>query len=149
MSEQSHSVLVEEVIRTNRYLTLATADEKSVWVAPLEYLVDEKLNFYFLSLPSSQHARHLAENDIVALAIFDREQADYSHELSAPLRGVQIEARAWLLEEKDYPEAVIAAIKALQPPMPPYEMFKIEPIRLHLPIIEDGINKRIEVDMHL
>lgn len=30
--------------------------------------------------------------------------------------------------------------------MPPYEAFSIEPLRADAPVIEDGVNKRVEVE---
>lgn len=147
MSQDTNSALVEEIIKGNRYLTLATADGASPWVAPLEYLVDENLNFYFLSVPSSRHARDLQRSDNVAIAIFESVQAEYSPDLSTTLRGVQIEAKARELSEDEYPDAVITAIEALSPPMPPYSVYKIEPVRFYLPIIARGVNDRIEVAM--
>lgn len=147
MPENRNVALVKELVRENRYLTLATTDSQSPWIAPLEYLVDDELNFYFLSLPSSRHARHLLSNDTVAVAIFDPAQEEYAPGITITLRGVQIEARAKLLPQDEYPSAVVSALEALRPPMPPYSVFKIEPLRFYLPTIENGVNDRIEVEM--
>lgn len=56
-------------------------------------------------------------------------------------------AEAHRLDEDEYPEAVVAAIEALEPPMPPYAAFEIGPERIYAPVIDDGVNKRVEVDM--
>jgi len=60
---------------------------------------------------------------------------------------VQIRGEATRLSEDEYPEAVTAAIEALDPPMPPYAAFKIDPHRVYAPIIDDGVNKRVEVEI--
>jgi len=111
-------------------------------------LVDVGFNFYFFSLPSSRHARHLKSNETVAVAIFDPVQAEYSPSMSITLSGVQIEGKARLLPTDEYPASVVSAIEALRPPMPPYSVFKIEPLRFYLPTIENGVNNRIEIEMN-
>lgn len=60
---------------------------------------------------------------------------------------MQIRGTATRLSEDEYPEAVNATIDALDPPMSPYTPYKIEPRRVYAPIIDDGVNKRVEVDM--
>jgi len=67
--------------------------------------------------------------------------------MEATLNGVQIRATAKQLYEEEYPPVVEAAIDELDTPMPPYAPFEIEPQRMYVPILEDGINKRVEVDL--
>lgn len=147
MAETDYQELAEEVIEQNRYLTLATTDETEPWVAPLEYIRDNDGNFYFFSTESSRHALHIERNETVAVAIFDAEQPEYSPDTSTSLNGVQIRGRAKRLSEDEHPDAVVSAIEALEPPMPPYAAFKVEPLRVYVPVIEDGVNKRAEVDL--
>lgn len=139
--------LVREIISENRYLSLATTDGTRPWIAPLEYMVDEDLNFMFFSSRDSLHARHIENNAHVSVAIFDREQPEYTPGVSTTLRGVQIRASARRLSKDEYPEAVNEAIAALQLPMPPYEVFLVEPSAFFIPKIVDGINERVEVPM--
>lgn len=139
--------LIREIINESRYLTLATTDGTRPWIAPLEYMVDEDLNFVFFSTGDSLHARHIENNAEVSVAIFDREQPEYTPDGSTTLRGVQIRASARRLSKDEYPDAVKEAIAALQPPMPPYEVFLIEPSAFFLPKIVDGINERVEIPM--
>lgn len=136
---------IEEILGRNRYLVLSTTDGSTPWIAPLEYLMDEDLNFYFLSTEDSRHARDIGRNEVVAVTVFDRDQPEYAPDLSASLNGVQIEAVASRVAPDDYSEAIEAAIEALKPPMPPYAVFKIEPRRFHVPKIERGVNVRVEV----
>lgn len=147
MRDNSYQEMVEEVIRENRYLALSTTDGTEPWIATIEYIRDEAGSFYFFSTTDSRHAQHIEQNATVAVAIWDKDQPEYSPDASTHLHGVQIRGEAHRLSEDEYPEAVTAAIDALDPPMPPYAAFKIEPHKLYAPIIDDGVNKRVEVDM--
>ena len=147
MSSKSDRDLVRDVISNGRYLVLSTTDGTEPWAAPLEYLHDEELNFYFLSTVDCRHARHIRMNPAVALVIFDVAQPAYSPDLSAPLRGVQIIASAAKLSPDEHPERVVEAIEALKPPMPPYQVFKVTPSVFYLPKVVNGINQRVEVQM--
>lgn len=148
MATEEQAQLAREMITEGRYLVLATTDGGEPWVAPIEYMRDEDLNLYFLSPRDSLHARHIEANPVVAVAIFDRKQpAEYSADASVTLRGVQIRGRAERLERDQYPEIVSEAIEALQPPMPPYEAYRIEPVQVFVPRLVDGVNERVEVEI--
>jgi uncharacterized protein YhbP (UPF0306 family) len=59
------------IIRENRYLTLATSDGTGPWAAPVAYVVDSRLDFYWASLRDATHSRHLEGGGSAAVAIFD------------------------------------------------------------------------------
>jgi uncharacterized protein YhbP (UPF0306 family) len=145
MASPSNQELVREIITSCRYLTLATCDGLDPWATPIEFLCDAELNFFFLSPAGCLHARHIEGNPRVALAIFEADQPEYSPDLTTPLRGVQVRGSASRLPAEEYPEDVVAAIAALNPPMPPYAVFKITPVEFHLPRIVNGINERVAV----
>lgn len=147
MASVNDQDLVREIISSCRYLTLSTCDGGEPWAAPIEFLCDDQLSFFFLSTDDSLHARHIARNPQVALALFETEQPEYSPDLTADLRGVQIRGSASRLSPGDYPESMSAAIAALNPPMPPYSVFKVTPATFYLPKIVDGVNDRIEVEL--
>lgn len=147
MQSTADQELVREVITDNRYLTLATTDGEEPWVAPIEYLHDEQFTFYFFSTDDSRHSRHIEQNPTVAIAIFDTTQPEYSADLSVSLRGVQIRAAARRLSSEEYPEAVSAAIDALELPMPPYSVYQIVPSAVYVPKVRNGVNVRVEVQM--
>lgn len=147
MPDTDYQELVEDVIEDARYLALSTTDGTHPWVATIEYIRDETGTFYFFSTTDSLHARHIEANETVAVAIWTADQPDYSPDTSTSLNGVQIRGEAAQLSEDEYPEAVVAAIEALEPPMPPYAAFEIVPTDVYAPIIEGGVNKRVEVDM--
>ena len=147
MVENNYQEMVEEVIEDNRYLALSTMDGTEPWVATIEYIYDDSGNFYFFSTTDSRHAQHIDAYETVAVAIWSADQPEYSPDVSTNLDGVQIRGEATRLSEDEYPEAVTAAIEALDPPMPPYAAFKIDPHRVYAPIIDDGVNKRVEVEI--
>lgn len=146
MNEPDYQELVEEVIEENRYLALATTDGSEPWVATIEYVYDEG-TFYFFSTVSSRHSRHIEQNGTVAVAIWSQDQPEYSPTVSTTLHGVQFQGDASQLSEEEYPDAVAAAVEALEPPMPPYAAFELEPYRVYAPVIEEGVNRRVEVDL--
>lgn len=147
MSDRADAQRVRELIQRNRYIVLATSDGDNPWVAPLEYMADEDLNFYFFSPSDVRHVRHIEQNGSVAAAVFDTDQPEYGADTTVNLNGVQMECTARKLERSEYSEAVLGAIEALHPPMPPYEVFQITPQRFYVPRIQDGVNTRYEVEM--
>ncbi len=147
MTSAGERELVETILRRNRTLVLSTANGTAPWITPLEYMIDGDLNLYFFSPDDSRHVRDLELNEKVAVAVFDREQGEYSSEASFTLNGVQMEAVARRVPQAEYTADIVAAIDALTPPMPPYSVFKIEPRRFFLPKIRDGVNIRTEVLM--
>lgn len=147
MVENDYQEMVETVIEDARYLALSTTDGTEPWVATIEYIHDEAGMLYFFSTTDSRHAHHIEDNETVAVAVWTADQPDYGPDVSTSLNGVQIRGKARRLTEDEYPDAVVAAIGALDPPMPPYAAFEIDPQEVYAPIIEDGVNKRIEVEM--
>jgi uncharacterized protein YhbP (UPF0306 family) len=147
MSLTADQELVREIISKNRYLSLATTDGSAPWVAPIEYMCDDRLNFYFLSTVDCRHSRHIQDNPAVAVAIYETTQPDYSPGLTVTIRGVQIQASAKRLSPVEHPDTVTAAIDALQPPMPPYAVFRLTPSEFYLPKLRNGVNERVRVDM--
>jgi uncharacterized protein YhbP (UPF0306 family) len=60
-----------DIIRSNRYMTLATSAHGETWVAPVAYACDEVFNFYWYSEKGAKHSLHILANRIIAVAIFD------------------------------------------------------------------------------
>lgn len=146
MVENNYQRMIEQVIENNRYLALSTTDGATPWVATIEYIHADGV-FYFFSTTDSRHARHIEQNETVAVALWDTEQPEYAPDVSTHLNGVQMRAEAHRLDDDEYPEAVVAAIETLEPPMPPYAAFELEPHRLYAPVIEEGVNRRVEIDL--
>lgn len=90
------------IIKSNRYLTLATSKKNGdVWISPLAYVFDEDNDvFYFYSDTNSKHCRYLKENASAAVAIFD------SAAPSATVSGLQFDAEVKLVEIADLPQVI-------------------------------------------
>ena len=142
----NHQKFARDLVRRNRYLTMATTDGNSPWIAPLEYISDEDLNLYFFSPATTMHAVQLENNHNVAVAIFDSIQPEYEPAPEIRIAGLQISASAEKLEAP-YPALVRKQAQAWKLPMPPYAAYRIVPQRWFVPVIKDGINERIEIAM--
>lgn len=142
----TYQEFARQLVRRNRYLTLATTDGHDPWVAPLEYISDDALNLYFFSPTDTEHARQLEKNGNVAVAIFDGIQPEYEPAPTIRIAGLQIIASAEKLEAP-YPEIVEKQIKAWQLPIPPYAVYRIVPRHWFAPVIENGVNQRREIQI--
>jgi predicted pyridoxine 5'-phosphate oxidase superfamily flavin-nucleotide-binding protein len=61
-----------EIIDANRYMTIATADAHgNPWASPVWFAHADYREFLWVSRPSAQHSRNLAERPEVAIAVFD------------------------------------------------------------------------------
>ncbi|MBI4182059.1 MAG: pyridoxamine 5'-phosphate oxidase family protein [Candidatus Aenigmarchaeota archaeon] len=104
------------ILRDQRYCTLATTDGKRPWAAPL-FFAAAPGKLYFISPIASRHARDLAGNPRVAVAIFDSAQQEGAG------TGLQIEGSCALVPAKDM-QAALACISAKRvslgkDPLPP------------------------------
>lgn len=147
MTDRVDAAWVRAFIKRTQYLVLATTAGNEPWIAPLECMLDDDLNFYFFSTADARHSRHIEANGQASAVMFDSDQPEYTPSVTANLNGVQMECSARKLDASEYNEDVRGAIDLLNPPMPPYEVFKITPTRFFVPRIEDGVNVRYEVDM--
>jgi hypothetical protein len=61
-----------EILSSNLYLTLATADEDgSPWASPVYYASDDYADFYWVSDPEARHSRNLAVRPQASAVVFD------------------------------------------------------------------------------
>jgi nitroimidazol reductase NimA-like FMN-containing flavoprotein (pyridoxamine 5'-phosphate oxidase superfamily) len=68
--------IARSIIDSNRYMTLATADEQgSPWASPVWYAPVAYREFLWVSKPEAQHSRNLAVRPELAIVIFDSHQA--------------------------------------------------------------------------
>lgn len=139
------------IIRENRYLTLATSDGTGPWAAPVAYVVDSRLDFYWASLRDATHSRHLEGGGSAAAAIFDS-RATYEE-----VDGVQLVGRAG---EVDAPEAErVHALYVERYPMyrdmplsdlglGRFRFYRLRPTKLYiLADHPDGGDARLSVDI--
>jgi hypothetical protein len=144
MSEQATEI-VRSIVRENTYLTLSTTNGDRPWCAPVQYVADEDLTLYFVSLPESRHMSDIKTNPSVAVTIFDSQQPPFTS------RGVQIEGTADTYSTTDNPFARIGGFdwpEDLQELVPGYAAVRVTPIRFYLPrFLVDGVQRdeRVEV----
>jgi nitroimidazol reductase NimA-like FMN-containing flavoprotein (pyridoxamine 5'-phosphate oxidase superfamily) len=87
-----------EILSSNLYLTLATADEDgSPWASPVYYASDDHTDFYWVSDPEARHSRNLAVRPQASAVVFDSGvaigtgQAVYMALVAEQVRGARIE----------------------------------------------------------
>lgn len=63
---------VTSLLFESSFMTLATADgDGQPWVSPVEFLCDEGLRFYWVSVTDARHSQNVRENPRAALSIYD------------------------------------------------------------------------------
>src|ERR687891_1372995 len=71
-SDQNPVALAKETIDSNRYMTLATADEAGhPWVSPVFYAARGYAEYYWMSSPEVTHSQNLARRPQLSIVIFD------------------------------------------------------------------------------
>ena len=100
--------IAQEVISDNRYMVLSTSLEYP-WAAALFYAVDSECNFYFISAKDSRHARYIAQNAVVSIAIFN------TRSCQDEVKGVQLTGNAKVLGIKKIPHAIDVLYRKLHP----------------------------------
>lgn len=146
MTQEELEGIVRKIIKSNIYLTLATAQNSKSWAAPLFYAVDEKFTFYFISQMDSLHTQNILKNPSVAFAIFD------SHQKEGTGNGVQGSGKAYLLKDEELKEAfkwyhttfVEMNPETFKEPNP-YRFFKIVPEHFYVLDPDAKVDKRVEV----
>lgn len=88
-SEPGPAVIARQIIDSNRYLTLATADGAGrPWASPVWYAHEKYSSFLWVSRAGARHSRNIAARATVGAVIFD------SAVLEAEAQGVYLEAVA-------------------------------------------------------
>jgi len=68
----------DELVRLifeSSFMTLATADREAVpWASPVEFVCDESLRFYWVSVFDARHSRNVEANPHAAFTIYDSAQ---------------------------------------------------------------------------
>lgn len=60
----------KRILKSNNYMTLATAIDNKPWSTPVFYAYDEHYNFYWYSRKDTWHSLVIKENNKVAASIF-------------------------------------------------------------------------------
>jgi nitroimidazol reductase NimA-like FMN-containing flavoprotein (pyridoxamine 5'-phosphate oxidase superfamily) len=121
-TEQELQALAREVIDTNRYMTLGTADESGrPWVSPLYYTPDHYRDFYWVSSPDAQHSRNLRLRPEVSIVVFDSQvriggaQAVYMTALAQDVPEPDLELCASVFRAR-FPEVRSIGLQDLREP---------------------------------
>jgi nitroimidazol reductase NimA-like FMN-containing flavoprotein (pyridoxamine 5'-phosphate oxidase superfamily) len=95
-SEPGPAVIARQLIDSNRYLTLATADGAGrPWAAPVWYAHEDYARFLWVSRPGARHSRNIAARAMISAVIFDstvpeaQAQAVYLEALAEELSGAE------------------------------------------------------------
>lgn len=143
VTEKASHAFVVDVIEENRYLSLATTDGDIPWVAPVEYVTDDALNFYFVSKTSSRHVAHIEQNSVVSAAIFDSRQPSMTG------KGIQVKGTVEKYADERNPFVVFDDRSDLPDNLsdvdPDYSAYKIRPTNVFVPVNDE----RVEVEMDL
>jgi pyridoxine/pyridoxamine 5'-phosphate oxidase len=90
------AALAREIIDSNQYMTLATADaDGRPWASPVWFAHQSYTGFVWVSKPDARHSRNLSARPQAGIVIFDS---------TVPMggaRAVYLEAAAELLEEDE------------------------------------------------
>jgi nitroimidazol reductase NimA-like FMN-containing flavoprotein (pyridoxamine 5'-phosphate oxidase superfamily) len=80
---------MNEIIKRNRYMVLATADANGVpWASPVWFATEDERVFHWISDPNARHSRNIAVRPEIAIVIFD------STVTPGEAQAVYMEARA-------------------------------------------------------
>jgi nitroimidazol reductase NimA-like FMN-containing flavoprotein (pyridoxamine 5'-phosphate oxidase superfamily) len=88
--------IARSIIDSNRYMTLATADESGFpWASPVWYAPRRYREFFWVSAPEARHSRNLATRPQLAIVIFDSHQpggwhAVYMSAVAEQLTGAEV-----------------------------------------------------------
>jgi|SRR3989338_8352824 len=125
---------LHEYLKSQNLVSIATKNGK-LWVSVVYYVVDDKLNLYFLSEPTTEHCQNILKNAEVACSIFNSNQKVIDKKVGVQLHGKaskvnNIEKIKWMLAlwNKVNPgfEAIIS-LKNMQKKIIKGRIFKIEP----------------------
>ena len=83
------SDMARDIIESNRYMVLGTADEAGVpWVTPVWFAESDYRRFIWVSSPDRRHSRNVRARPEVSIVLFD------SHVAVGSARAVYMSARA-------------------------------------------------------
>jgi nitroimidazol reductase NimA-like FMN-containing flavoprotein (pyridoxamine 5'-phosphate oxidase superfamily) len=75
--DASDLAATREIVESNLYVTLATADaEGRPWASPVWFAHEGYRDFLWVSRPGARHSRNLAARPELALVIFDSTAAE-------------------------------------------------------------------------
>jgi nitroimidazol reductase NimA-like FMN-containing flavoprotein (pyridoxamine 5'-phosphate oxidase superfamily) len=96
--KQDLASVARDIIDSNAYMTLATADENGCpWASPVWYAAEGYEHFYWVSSPEARHSRNVAARPEVGIVIFDSRapigtgQGVYVSAIAEELAGTELD----------------------------------------------------------
>lgn len=72
MTDDDWRAKAPEVLAANKYMVLSTADASGApWASPVYFAYDGLERFWWVSRPTSEHSRNIAERADVAVVVYD------------------------------------------------------------------------------
>jgi uncharacterized protein YhbP (UPF0306 family) len=126
--------MAKEIIESNRYMVLGTADEAGVpWVTPVWYARADAdyRRFLWISAPDRRHSRNVAARSQVSIVIFDSRvavgdaRAVYMSAVAAELSGEELDAGAQLFASATRAQGLSRdyTVDDMRPPAP-YRLYR-------------------------
>lgn len=91
---------IKDVLNKGYLMSLATTDDRGVWVADVIYVSDEDLNIYWMSDPDTRHSKAIDKNNQSAGTI------TISNNGKEPNLGIQFSGKAKKIDGERYDLAV-------------------------------------------
>lgn len=75
-TQDALAAIARSIIESNRFMTLATADEHGTpWASPVWYAPEADHELFWVSKPGARHSQNLAVRPQLAIVIFDSHEA--------------------------------------------------------------------------
>ena len=79
---------VKEALERTEIMALSTIGSDGSWISPVQYSYDEKLNFFFLSMPDTKHVKNILKNPRVSIAIYKDVPLPDDSNLGLQIKGI-------------------------------------------------------------
>ena len=79
-------------MQSTEFCSIATVDPEGVWSNPVYFAWDSNFNIFFISQPDSRHMKNIANDQRVAMSIYNTKQSTFDD-----VAGIQLEGRAEVL----------------------------------------------------
>jgi uncharacterized protein YhbP (UPF0306 family) len=115
------NTLAGEIIDSNLYIVLGTADESGhPWVSPVYFASADYTEFYWISSPEARHSRNLAMRPQISIVVFDSQapvgtgQAVYMLAVARELTGADLE-RGLVIYNGRFPDPAERGVRTIKP----------------------------------
>jgi uncharacterized protein YhbP (UPF0306 family) len=147
-------VTARDIVDSNAYMTLATADGTGQpWATPVWYAPEGYGEFFWVSSPEARHSRNIAVRPEVALVIFDSTapvgaaQAVYASAIAEELGGADLDRGIQIYSKESVAGGLSEwGLEEVSPPAP-YRLYRATASE-HWVLDPDGHpDRRISVDL--